>query len=299
MVARMRAGRSFGVTPPQALFSSFAMVPMCVVDGQACRCPAPPCPALPWQTLALPCSCTALARDTDTPLRYASLAIRQCQLWRAGCLPSELDHFARACVSPRPGMDGTAISRACPRPNVTARQVSQMYRQAAADRAARRRRVARRRQGTRRLSAAAGRRVASTARGDCKSLGRYACMAVAYSHRRRFGGPTTAPAPYNSIPHLGSACHARSVAEMGTGSPRIRLDMHCLALQLSLIKGHGTCLRSGSSNRCPALLSSALSDTSLSPPDHPCTARRCEQSATPDLSGLACSLHFSSRHFLK
>jgi hypothetical protein len=61
--------------------------------------PALPCPALPWQTLALPCSCTALARDTDTPLRYASLAIRQCQLWRAGCLPSELDHFARACVS--------------------------------------------------------------------------------------------------------------------------------------------------------------------------------------------------------
>jgi hypothetical protein len=33
MVARMRAGRSFGATPPQALFSSFAMVPMCVVDG--------------------------------------------------------------------------------------------------------------------------------------------------------------------------------------------------------------------------------------------------------------------------
>jgi hypothetical protein len=214
-----------------------------------------PCPALPWQTLALPCSCKALARDTDTPLRYASLAIRQCQLWRAGCLPSELDHFARACVSPRPGMDGTAISRACPRPNVTTRQVSQMYRQAVADRAAQRRRVARRRQGARRLSAAAGRRVASTARGDCKSLGRYACMAVAYSHRRRSGGPTTAPAPYNSISHLGSACHARSVAEMGTGSPRIRLDMHCLALQLSLIKGHGSCLRSGSSNRCPALLS--------------------------------------------
>jgi hypothetical protein len=110
--------------------------------------------------------------------------------------------------------------------------------------------------GARRLSAAAGRRVASTARGDCKSLGRYACMAVAYSHRRRFGGPTTAP--YNSIHDLGSACHARSVAEMGTGSPRIRLDMDCLALQLSLIKGHGSCLRSGSSNRCPALPSSAL-----------------------------------------
>jgi hypothetical protein len=157
--------------------------------------------ALACPTLALPCSCTALARDTDTPLRYASLAIRQCQLWRAGCLPSELDHFARACVSPRPGMDSTAISRACPLPNVATRQVSQMYRQAAADRAAQRRRVARRRQGARRLSAAAGRRVASTARGDCKSLGRYACMAVAYPHRRWFGGPTTAP--YNSNPWLG------------------------------------------------------------------------------------------------
>jgi hypothetical protein len=118
---------------PRRFFLPLPWCPCAQWMGKHVAALALPCPALPWQTLALPCSCTALARDTDTPLRYASLAIRQCQLWRAGCLPSELDHFARACVSPRPGMDSTAISRACPLPNVATRQVSQMYRQAAAD----------------------------------------------------------------------------------------------------------------------------------------------------------------------
>jgi hypothetical protein len=169
MAARMRAGRQ-DVWRDTASGAFFFLCHGAHVRSGWVSMPLPLlCPALPCPTLALPCSCTALARDTDTPpLRYASLAIRQCQLWRAGCLPSELDHFARACVSPRPAMDSTAISKAIPLPNVTARQVSQMYRQAAADRAEQRRRVARRRRGARRLSAAAGRRVASTARGDCK-----------------------------------------------------------------------------------------------------------------------------------
>ena len=75
-------------------------------------------------------------------------------------------------------------------------------------------------------SAAAGRRVGSTARGTGQSLGRYDCIDVAYSHRPQ----SCFRLPFIPTTHMLLHCLSATLIrfpEMRTVSPRIRLDMAC------------------------------------------------------------------------